>query len=274
MKTLIRWTVGGNISEAGWECFSESVRITPKIYPEFDYVICHNGMDAKMLKRLRGFGIDLYDQKFEEIGVPFEFTIKTTDNVSNHAWKLCPLRLRPESHEIWMDNDIILWDRIPEIDEFINDDKKPIVSQTWSRELYGQFDCDIPDGCSICAGFFGLPPSFPFKEKIYDSIKLKMPLSGFDEQGMIAYIITNNENGWIGIRPHYLNQLGWWEYIQELPLGGHFIRLNTGTNSGWEMYKLLYHPSPKIINNQHWEYRDQHIKKRGTLRQRGILKMT
>lgn len=272
MKTLMRWTIGGNVSKAGWECFSESIRIIPKIYPEFDYVICHNNMNDKMMNHLKSFGVDLYEQKHEEIGVPFEFNRKTTDNVSNHAWKLCPLRLRPNSHEIWIDNDIILWNRIPEIDEFLNNDK-PIVSQTWSRELYGQFDCDVPDSCSICAGFFGLPPNFPFKEKIDNANKFKMPLSGFDEQGMIAYIITSNENGWIGIEPYHLNQLGWWDCVKEMPLGAHFIRLNTGTNSGWETYKILYHPSPKIINNKHWEYRDHHIKVKGTYQQKGLVSM-
>ena len=43
MKPLIRWTMG-NVSEAGWECLSESTRLLPKVYPEFDYVICYNSI--------------------------------------------------------------------------------------------------------------------------------------------------------------------------------------------------------------------------------------
>ena len=260
----------GSVSEAGWECLSESARVTPRVYPEFDYVICYNSLDEKQLRRLRSFGIPLHEQKSEDIGVPHEFTKETTQKVQNHAWKLCPLRLRPEAHEVWIDNDIIIWDRIEEIDEFLLSDK-PIVSQTWSRELYGSFDEDVPDGCSICAGFFGLPPNYPFEEKIKEMIFFKGPLSGYDEQGMIASMITNNDKGWIGIAPYRLNQLGWWAYYKQMPQGGHFIRLNTGTNSGWETYKMLTHPSPKIVNCDFWEYKEDHIKNRGPRSRRQLF---
>lgn len=267
MRPLFRWTIGGNVSDAGWECLSESLRITPKVYPEFDCVVCYNNLNDEQLQRLKSLRVDLYEQKPENIGVPYEFNKDTTKSVSNHAWKLCPLRLRHEAHEIWIDNDIILWERIPEIDQFLSQNI-PIVSQTWSRELYGAFDSDVPEGFSICAGFFGLPPHYPFREKIAVLLFERRPLSGYDEQGMMASMIVNNEDGWIGIEPYNLNQLGWWEYYKVFPKGGHFIRLNTGTNSGWETYKLLYHPAPKVVNNERWEYREGHLKRRGTPNQR------
>lgn len=272
MKPLMRWTMGGNASEAGWECLSESVRIVPKTYPEFDYIICHNNLDQCQLRRIKEFGIELHEQKPEDIGVSFDFNEKTTRSVSNHAWKLCPLRLRPEAYEIWIDNDIILWERISEIDDFLSSDK-PIVSQTWSRELYGSFDFDVPEGVAICAGFFGLPPYYPFREKVDEMTFLRMPLNGYDEQGMIASMIVNNESGWIGINPCNLNQLGWWEDILVFPKGGHFIRLNTGTNSGWETYKMMTHPSPKIVNSEQWEYKEGHIQRNGTVKQKRQIRL-
>ena len=270
MRPLLRWTMGGNVSEAGWDCLSESVRITPKVYPEFDYVICCNNLNGGQRDRIKAFGIDLYEQKPENIGVPFAFDDYSATKVANHAWKLCPLRLRSEAHEIWIDNDIILWERIPEIDEFLSNDV-PMVSQTWHRELYGQFDSIVPQGCSICAGFFGLPPQYPFREKIDDLISGRKPLAGYDEQGMIAAMICTNENGWIGIDPQHLNQLGWWEYYTTFPPCGHFIRLNTGTNSGWETYKMMTHPSPKIVNSSSWEYNIAHVTQRGTTKQRAYF---
>lgn len=269
MKPLMRWTMG-NVSEAGWECLSESARVTPRIYPEFDYVICHNNLNDKQLKRLQSFGISLYEQKIENIGVSHKFTEETTQKIENHAWKLCPLRLRQESHEIWIDNDIIIWERIEEIDKFLLSDK-PIASQTWNREMYGSFDKDVPSGCNICAGFFGLPANYPFSDKIREMTSSKGPLSGYDEQGMVASMIANNEKGWIGIDPYRLNQLGWWDYYKEMPMGGHFIRLNTGTNSAWETYKMLNHPSPKIVNCETWEYKESHIKKRGPIHLRQLF---
>ena len=269
MRPLMRWTMGGNVSEAGWECLSESIRITPKVYPEFDYVVCYNNMTPDKLKRLQSFGVDLYEQTEDQIGVSFEFDQSTTESVGNHAWKLCPLRLRPDAHEIWVDNDIILWERIPEIEQFLADGL-PIVSQTWSRELYGSFDSDIPKGCSICAGFFGLPPNYPFQQIIDSLLVGKGPLKNYDEQGMIASMIVNNKDGWIGIHPFHLNQLGWWERVKKLPMGGHFIRLNTGTNLSWETYKMTTHPSPKIVNSENWQYKDKHIIEHGPVKNRAF----
>lgn len=260
--------MGGNVSEAGWECLSESIRILPKVYPEFDYVICYNNLNQDQLVRIKEFGVDLYEQIPENIGVPYHFDETTASTVVNHAWKLCPLRLRPDAHEIWVDNDIIIWQRIPEIEQFLEDAYLPIVSQTWSRELYGSFDSEVPHGYSICAGFFGLPPHYPFKQKIDSLLADKGPLKNYDEQGMIASMIVNNKDGWIGIHPFHLNQLGWWDRIEKLPMGGHFIRLNTGTNMGWESYKMMTHPSPKIVNADNWEYKERHLLERGPIRKR------
>lgn len=261
----MRWTIG-DVSDAGWECLSESVRVVPKVYPEFDYVICYNSLSEDKIDFLKSFNIDLYEQKIEEIGIPYEFSKDGDERVTNHFWKLCPLRLRPESHEIWIDNDLILWNRIEEIDEFLESDI-PIVSQKWSRELYGIFDSQVDEGNNICAGFFGLPPHYPFQEKVNFLCEGKT-LSGYDEQGMVATIITNNKKGWLGIDPSNLNQLGWWGKYYTLPLGGHFIRLNTGTNLGWEYYKMMTHPDPKIKNNKSWEYRDYHVMNRGSITER------
>jgi hypothetical protein len=262
MNPLIRWTMG-NVSEAGWECLSESTRLLPQIYPEFDYVICYNSMEQKSLsktkdglKRLKSFGIDLYEQKEEDLKIPHKFN--KAKKVNNHCWKLCPTRLRPDGHELWIDNDIVIMDRIPEVDDWLTKDV-PIISTSYGQEQYGRFR---PMNNNCCAGFFGLPPNFDFQTKLLESCN--GPLDGFDEQGLVVSIVTREE-GWIPIHTWNLNQTGWFaRFTMECP-GYHFIRLNTGTNSAWEHYKILSSPDPKICNSSEWMYNDNHKQKKGTV---------
>ena len=270
----------GNVSEAGWECLSESTRLLPKVYPEFDFIICYNSFhqetllktrykdrdpyrEAKLkeekLDRLRSFGIDLYEQKEEELNIPHNFL--RPEEVCNHTWKLCPTRLKQEAHELWIDNDAIITDRIPEIDEWLNK-SVPIISTSFGREHYGRFDSKIDNDIACCAGLFGLPPHFGFKEKLLQGCG-DIPLEAFDEQGLVVSIVTNEE-GWIPISTSNFNQVGWFRPL-EIRLGCHFIRLNTGTNSAWECYKLMTSPDPKICNSNKWQYKQVHLQKKGTM---------
>lgn len=239
----------GHVHEAGWECLSESTRLLPKVYPEFDYVICYNNLEYKEVERLKSFGIPLHEQTADQIELPHE----SIAGVADHFWKLCPVRLRPEAHEVWVDNDIVIRERIPEVDSFLTQNTA-MISQAWGREKYGRFDPIVPktEPWTCCAGFFGLPPHFPFKEKCLDLCDGE-PLQGFDEQGMVASIVTSTEN-WIPIQSWHLRQEGWWEPIREITKSTHFIRLNTGTNSAWETHKLLTHPEPKIAHYSKWMY--------------------
>ena len=276
----------GNVSKAGWECLSESTRLLPKIYPEFDFIICYNSFHQETLKktqpkdknpykeiklienrlnRLLSFGIDLYEQKEEKIDVPHTFL--RPEMVGNHIWKLCPTRFRTESHELWVDNDVIITDRIPEIDEWLNKNV-PVISTSYGREHYGRFDPKIGGDIACCAGLFGLPPHFGFKEKLLQKCN-GVPLEGFDEQGLIVSIITS-EKEWIPISSHNFNQVGWFATLNQ-HLGYHFIRLNTGTNSAWEHYKMLTSPDPKICNSDRWMYNLTHIQKKGTIIQQRFI---
>lgn len=269
-RPLMRWTMG-NVSEAGWECLSESIRVTTKVYPEFDFVICHNNLSSEQVTRLSKMGIQLYCQKKEEIVINYRSDEKTIESVVDYFWKLAPPRLRPEAHEVWIDNDIIISERIEEIDNWLESDV-PIISQSYGRELYGSYDKDIPQGLALCAGFFGLPPHFQFEEKLRELTKNKK-IRGHDEQGLMAKLIIDQKD-WKGIRPWALAQLGWWDLVKKIPSGSHFIRLNQGTNAGWETYKLLTHPSPKLVSNENWQYKEAHLETRGTPKQRKLIKIT
>ena len=210
---------------------------------------------------MKSFGIDLHEQSIDQLSLPHK---TSNSEVEDHFWKLCPIRLRPETHEIWIDNDIVIRERIPEVDDFLTKETT-IISQAWGREKYGRFDAIVPktEPWTCCAGFFGIPPHFDFQAKALELCN-GYPLQGFDEQGLVASIVTSTEN-WIPIQSWNLRQEGWWEPVHELTRATHFIRLNTGTNSAWEKHKILTHPEPKISNPKMWKYRKSDEIKKGTM---------
>src|ERR1035438_4703034 len=99
-------------------------------YDNFDWMVCHNNIDKEDLRFVKHLSprIVLYEQKWEECAIPdFCSTIKNKDGTSNDCskvggslWKVCPARMRPEGYEIISDNDLIIFSRFKEIDEFLN----------------------------------------------------------------------------------------------------------------------------------------------------------
>src|SRR5688572_12825908 len=103
MKPLARWTVG-KVTNTGMEILRESVRVFGRIYPEFDRVVCYNNVE-------RPAGFDgLYEQMATDLPYPLLGPDADPGEGGSPAsgWKLCPPRLRPEAHELWLDNDIVV----------------------------------------------------------------------------------------------------------------------------------------------------------------------
>jgi len=166
MKPLIRWTIGKTKSPFGWEVFSESIRLLPKVYPEFDFIICYNEVTLEEWMRLKFLGIPLYRQKRSEacFSVCWKEGKSVLGTSDVFAWKLVPVRLRPDGHELWVDNDIVICGKIPQIDEWLQSDTGLISEGRYPN--YGRFADQIPESLKTCAGLFGLPPYFDFAEKI------------------------------------------------------------------------------------------------------------
>ena len=119
-KALFRWTLG-NPSELGFKIFEESLVVTMQalVAETFDWVVCYNNLDEHQFKRLclivKETPIKLFQQLQKDCPV-------SQQNLGS-LWKLCPPRLRMMSHEIIMDNDVVIWKRPPEIDEFLESSK-------------------------------------------------------------------------------------------------------------------------------------------------------
>jgi hypothetical protein len=234
-KPLARWTIGPT-SNIGMEILKESVTIFEQIYPEFDTVVCYNNIEAPNLSS------KLFKQEESQIDYPLSEAETSFENLENRAgmigsgWKLCPPRLEINSHELWIDNDIIISGRIKEIDKWLDGDYC-LVSEGRHR-LYGIFEKDIKPDLKICAGLFGLPPSFDFAAKIYTNCKKELkgiPLGHYDEQGLVASIITNSQHEIVPF-----SSLSIVERKEKLPVGVpafHFVGANrTESHSGWSQY--------------------------------------
>ena len=184
MKTTLRWTIGP-VSESGFQCLSMSVRMAKKIYPEFDRVICHNQLNADQLRFINQLEANTINQHDHIHHLPYPPEGETVH------WKLFPPRVSPDTHEICLDNDVVLLDRIYEIDKFLEYDDK-FLSYQGLHSIYGQHDKTVSPGININSGIYGLPPRFDFQGEIENIIK---PWEDkFDEQGIVATIIHRNEH--------------------------------------------------------------------------------
>jgi hypothetical protein len=191
MIPLARWTIG-DVSDTGKKILRESVKRFRKAYPEFDYVVCHNSIDASEFENL---GTDLFEQQEWMSVWPLRENDKMIDyEATGCGWKLCPPRLRPDSCELWIDNDLVICDRIKEIDDWIDQADHSIITEGLHRaRMFGEFDSCIHPDIRACAGLFGLPPDFNFASAIesYSPILQGKKLGGFDEQGLTVAVVTN-----------------------------------------------------------------------------------
>lgn len=182
MRPLIRWTIGPT-HECGIACLKESVRRMRKLYPECDLVICHNQLGEDGLCAVRELGVELYDQNERTDSLPYP-------PLGGYyvAWKLYPPRLRGGSHEILIDNDIVLTKRVREIDEFLTADDV-FLTYEGLHGLHGMYADDVPKGLRVNSGIVGLPPGFDYAGAIR---QLARPWQGyFDEQGLVAAVICS-----------------------------------------------------------------------------------
>lgn len=233
-KPLMRYTMG-KVSSLGWTILHESVRNIKKVYPEFDVVICHNKMLPDEIRRLEDLGVELVAQ--DDLEQLFAFVDDDEGKVRNFCWKLMPPRLRLESHELWIDNDIIIRDRIEGIDRWL-EGQTSIISRGFCHD-YGRFAKSMQFKDPCCAGFFGLPPNFDFLSEI-TRLCGGQPLKGFDEQGLVSVIVTSIKD-YIMLSHRDLVLLSeTWKPRPDFwfPKGLHFARSNRFTNhASWRIYK-------------------------------------
>lgn len=235
MKPLARWTYGYS-SFLGLEVLRHSVKRFSIIYPEFDQVICYNNLKDGQLYKLQSIGVPLHKQVEEDLGYPLTPADSPPGwkwSMAGWGWKLVPPRLRPETHELWIDNDMVIRNRLSSIDKWLQS-KTTLICQGLQR-AYGCLDKYIDQDKIYCAGMMGVPPHYDFKQHLLNHCeKLEGNTLGYyDEQGVVVLSLMPDT---IVVPLHEIDIVKRLE--RPYSDGLHFVGVNrTDWHIWWETYK-------------------------------------
>lgn len=233
-KPLIRWTIGP-AHPLGYECLEKSIQLWKKIFKnKFDIVVCHNQQNSHQLNILKKLEVDLICQE----NYACEIKIKPKDSF----WKLYPPRLRLESHEIFIDNDLLIFKKFNLLEEFlVNEDL--IICTEGHKRFYGNFLKLIKTNNNINTGFFGLPPFFDLKNELNKFIEnqgnTEIKLHD-DDQGILMSIFQNYNIKTINTNTISIcNPLLNFAPYKIGTSGVHFTSLNIGAKDYWNFFNYI-----------------------------------
>jgi hypothetical protein len=238
MKPLMRWVVG-KPHQIGIDILKESVKSVKRLYGEsFDYLICYNGCTPHDLKRLKRIEVPLYNQEqwINTLSIP-PASIKYQGGT---AWKIYPPRIRKDSHEIRLDNDVVIRKRMPAIERFLQSSTLSLMTEGRLRR-FGCFDRFIPKKKKLNSGFCAFPPYYDLESDIMHYIKVQKLTqwsSHFDEQGLISACLFKRDDYEI-ITLKDIPVLAT-EY-RKGKYGEHYVGANGGLDTYWnQRIKTLY----------------------------------
>jgi hypothetical protein len=186
-KPLLRWVMGGGATKDGFDVLDHAVDQARKLYPECDYAVLYNNLNDKEMKRIEKIGVELIEQtqyNVEGIAPPIK--------AEHLMW---PPRVRIETHELQMDNDIVLLRRHAYIDEFLHEDDLFIATESYIPQNYGLYSDAVPTrrGKGINSGLYGMPPGFDFGKWLFEFYEKydRRPYHHLNPQGIVAAMIKD-----------------------------------------------------------------------------------
>jgi hypothetical protein len=185
MKPIARWTIGGNSSIDGFLCLTKSVLTWKKVYhDEFDLYICHNNLSSQQLSDISLLGTKLIrqDDCTDSLSIP-PFT--------GPEWKLYPPRISLKTEEIFIDNDLIIYARLPMLDECI--ETQGFVASSAVNCSHGSFN-HLSIRVPVNTGFMCFPRQYDFGKAIEDFFtthSVERWERFCDEQGMVSCLLKD-----------------------------------------------------------------------------------
>jgi hypothetical protein len=210
-KPLFRWTIGPTVPQ-GVHILIESVRMTMKTFGvnAFDWMICYNNISTENLSLLKkgveGRPIHFFKQNWDTCPIEDEMQSPQRDDGSfewngnrtgGTLWKACPARMRMETHEIVMDNDIVLLQKLKPIEDFLAANDKVLILEEPIR-FYGRYDHLFPEsetGPFLNSGLMGFYPGYDFAKAIRNSWEHNGKFARTtqaDEQGLLMYTLSRS----------------------------------------------------------------------------------
>ena len=183
----IRWTIG-DVSPAGFEALRLSLHGARRLFGrDASYVVCVNTLSPDEARRRAGALPDWVEWRRIAAKIPRPLRPFLRGDMSEGTgWKLVPLRLRPDAHELALDNDVILWDLPDAVAAWLEDGR--VESRVIAADVApanGRF-------AELCgpeprnSGIRGISAGFDFEAAISE-VLARHPVelvSELDEQGL------------------------------------------------------------------------------------------
>jgi hypothetical protein len=206
-KPLWRWTLGPCLQQ-GLDILIESVYRTTKALgvDTFDWMICYNSISAEtesfLKTALADKPVSFFRQNWADCPIDDvcqspqrkdgSFEVNGT-RCGGTLWKACPARMRIDTHEIVMDNDVVILNKFHQLEEFLASSDKALILEEPIR-FYGRFAHLFPEAPPyLNSGLMGFPPNYDFAAQIRRTWELNGRLheiSQADEQGLLTYTLS------------------------------------------------------------------------------------
>lgn len=198
-KPLFRWIIGDSNSN-GLCVFSHAIKNIIRLYKNnFDFLICSNAINLnckdEIKKIAQKFNIEIYEQSWFDFPLNKNTILETPIGRQGSFWKICPPRLRIDSHEIICDNDIIIINPINAIFEFLQKDK--ILMMKEDAFCVGKYFPIFKENENYNSGLYGLPPHYNFNEDLkttWEKNSRHHNLIWRDEQGLVTGTLKKHEH--------------------------------------------------------------------------------
>lgn len=233
----IRWTIG-DVSAYGFEALRLSVWGAFRIFGErAAYRICVNTIPLSLARKRTGELPDGVVWQDASEAIP-DFLARHLDEgmAEGTGWKLAPLQVFPDRHELSLDNDCILWELPDSIRRWLEDEPGDscLVAED-VRAYFGRFSA-LCGSAPRNLGIRGLPPGFDLAAAL-GSVLREAPgllVSELDEQGLQMaalarqrlFVVRLEEVSICSPFPPHLPHLG--------RCGAHFVSLNA-KSLGWSL---------------------------------------
>lgn len=253
-KLGVRWTVG-NVSSRGWEALRLSLHCAFRLFgPEAGYAVCVNTIPlAEARERTGAAPSSVAWHAVTPADIPTELRPHLDPAMAEGVgWKLVPLRVFPDAHELSLDNDCLLWAMPPALREFLARTDAALMAEDVERCL-GRFDAAPVPGM-INSGIRGLPPGFDLL-RAFQSILGEPPFaserltSELDEQGLQAAAL-HRAGPCLRVTTEEVSICSpFWPRNPELgSCGAHFVGLNS-KHLPWN-----YYDEPgDLVRRRHWD---------------------
>jgi hypothetical protein len=233
VKPIVRWTAG-KCTDNSIRCLQISIKNFHRIY----------GKDFDLVVLTRSENIPQFD---EARVVKQKPNVLVSCDTNGPQWKITPSRLNKNTHELFIDNDLVIYRRSNLIEKFFSE-KDMFIATEGLRRRFGSYDSLIPCHLKINTGLFGIPPGFDFDSELRNNFQ-GVWSNWFDEQGLVSSILVKNKLNVIPFDDISVCVFGKDENEEEIVQtkfgrhGSHFIGLNQGNSFCFDQFiKYLKHP--------------------------------